>query len=40
VRPGGWRRGQGCAPAEWVTQLERTPAPDDRPRPASRFVTA
>jgi len=32
------RRPQGGNSGEWVTQLERTPAPDDRPRPASRSV--
>ena len=30
------RRPQGGESGEWVTQLEHTPAPDDRPRPASR----
>ena len=30
------RRPQGGDSGEWVTQLERSPAPDDRPRPASR----
>src|SRR5262245_647908 len=45
VTPGGRRRGRGSAPAEWnplvlcaareqVTQLERSPAPDDGPRPS------
>ena len=30
------RSPQGCDSGEWVTQLERTPALGDRPRPASR----
>jgi len=30
------RRPQGGESGEWVTQLERTPAPDDGPRLASR----
>src|SRR5215813_11568918 len=30
------RGSQGCDSGEWVTQLERTPALGDRPRPASR----
>jgi len=30
------RRPEGGESGEWVTQLERSPAPDDRPRPASR----
>jgi len=31
------RRPQGGESGEWVTQPERSPAPDDRPRPASRL---
>src|SRR5262249_58581352 len=34
--PGPGRRQKGGGSGEWVTQLERIPAPDDRPRPASR----
>jgi len=30
------RRPQGGDSGEWVTQLERSPALDDGPRPASR----
>jgi len=30
------RRPQGGDSGEWVTQLERTPAPADGPRPVSR----
>jgi len=37
---GGCRRGRGSAPAEWVTQLERSPAPADGPRPASRSASS
>ena len=30
------RSSKGCDSSEWVTQLERSPAPDDEPRPAAR----
>jgi len=30
------RRPEGGDSGEWVTQLERSPAPGDGPRPASR----
>jgi hypothetical protein len=30
------RSPQGCDSGEWMTQLERSPAPDDGLRPASR----
>jgi len=33
------RRPEGGDSGEWVTQLERSPAPDERPRSVSRSGT-